>query len=144
MQGYLLQGRGFIPAPEWYDCGDVVYLDNDGFLSIESRLKRFAKISGEMISLDAVEGVAEACLGKDDNAAISLPDAKRGEKIILFTTAKDASRQAFREYLSQNGGNMLAMPAEIIIVDKLPLLGSGKTDYVSLEASVQRDVTDHG
>lgn len=144
MQGYLLHGSGFIPAPEWYDCGDVVYLDSDGFISIESRLKRFAKISGEMVSLDAVEGVAEACLGKEDNAAISLPDARRGEKIILYTTAKDASRQSFREYLSQSGGNMLAMPAEIIIVDKLPLLGSGKTDYVSLKASVQRDVTDHG
>lgn len=144
MMGYLLHGGGLIPAPEWYDCGDVVYLDSDGFISIESRLKRFAKISGEMISLDAVERVAEACLGTDSNAAVNMSDTRRGEKIILYTMAKDASRQAFREYLSQTGQSMLAMPAEIIIVDKLPLLGSGKTDYVSLKASAQRDVTDHG
>lgn len=134
MAGYLLHGRGFVPAPEWYDCGDVVSVDGDGFVSIRARLKRFAKISGEMISLDAVEKTAEKCFGTDRNAAVNVPDAKRGEKIILYTMNRDATKQALREFMSGTRQNMLAVPAEIVVVDKLPLLGSGKTDYVALRA----------
>jgi acyl-[acyl-carrier-protein]-phospholipid O-acyltransferase/long-chain-fatty-acid--[acyl-carrier-protein] ligase len=133
MAGYLLYGKGFIPAPEWYDCGDIVSIDHDGFISIKSRLKRFAKISGEMVSLDAVEKVAEQCFGTDCNAAVNVPDAKKGEKIILYTLHKNASKQTIREFMSRTRQSMLAMPAEVIIVDKFPLLGSGKTDYVTLK-----------
>lgn len=134
MQGYLLHGKGFVPAPEWYDCGDVVQLDEAGFISIRSRLKRFAKISGEMVSLDAVEKTAETCFGTDRNAAINLPDVKKGEKIVLYTQGKQASKQMLREFMSQTRQSMLAMPAEVIVVDKLPLLGSGKIDYVTLKS----------
>ncbi|MDR1702117.1 MAG: AMP-binding protein, partial [Sporomusaceae bacterium] len=134
MAGYLLPEKGFVPAPEWYDCGDVVTIDESGFLSIRSRLKRFAKISGEMVSLDAVEKAAANCYGTDRNAAIALPDSKKGEKIILYTMQKNASKQALREFMSQNKQSMLAMPSDIIFMEKLPLLGSGKTDYVSLKA----------
>lgn len=134
MAGYMLYGKGFIPAPEWYDCGDVVNIDNERFVSIRSRLKRFAKISGEMVSLDAVEKAAEKCFGTDRNAAINLPDARKGERIILYTMSKNASKQALREFMSLSRQSMLAMPTEVIIVDKLPLLGSGKTDYVTLKA----------
>lgn len=133
MAGYLLHDRGFVPAPEWYDCGDVVSIDDEGFISIRSRLKRFAKISGEMVSLDAVEKNAEKCFGSDRNAAINLPDPKKGERIILYTMHKNASKQMLREFMSQTRQSMLAMPAEVIVVDKLPLLGSGKTDYVTLK-----------
>jgi acyl-[acyl-carrier-protein]-phospholipid O-acyltransferase / long-chain-fatty-acid--[acyl-carrier-protein] ligase len=133
MAGYLLYGKGFVPAPEWYDCGDVVSIDEEGFVSIRSRLKRFAKISGEMVSLDAVEKAAEKCFGTDRNAAINLPDVKKGEKIILYTMYKNASKQMLREFINQTRQSMLAMPAEIIVVEKLPLLGSGKTDYVTLK-----------
>lgn len=134
MDGYLLHGSGFIPAPEWYDCGDVVSIDEEGFINIRSRLKRFAKISGEMVSLDAVEKTAEKCFGTDRNAAINLPDSKKGEKIILYTIHKNASKQMLREFMSETRQSMLALPAEIIVVDKLPLLGSGKTDYVILKS----------
>lgn len=134
MYGYLLYGKDFVPAPEWYDCGDVVHLDEEGFISIRSRLKRFAKISGEMVSLDAVEKTAEKCFGTDRNAAVNLPDAKKGEKIVLYTLYKNASKQMLRELMSQTRQSMLAMPAEVIVVDKLPLLGSGKTDYVTLKS----------
>jgi acyl-[acyl-carrier-protein]-phospholipid O-acyltransferase/long-chain-fatty-acid--[acyl-carrier-protein] ligase len=134
MAGYLLHGKGFVPTPDWYDCGDVVSIDAEGFISIKSRLKRFAKISGEMISLDAVEKAAQVCFGTDRIAAVNAPDAKKGEKIILFTMHKEATKQALREFMSQTRQSMLAMPAEIVIVDKLPLLGSGKTDYVTLKA----------
>ncbi|WP_371372959.1 AMP-binding protein [Sporomusa aerivorans] len=133
MAGYLLYGKGFIPAPVWYDCGDIVSIDSEGFVSIKSRLKRFAKISGEMISLDAVEKAAEKCFGTDRNAAINVPDDKKGEKIILYTMHPNASKQALRAFMGQSRQSMLAMPAEVIVMDKLPLLGSGKTDYVTLK-----------
>ena len=133
MAGYLLHGKGFMPAPEWYDCGDVVGVDQQGFVSIRSRLKRFAKVSGEMVSLDAVERTAEQCFGSNRNAAINLPDLKKGEKIVLYTMEKNASKQLLREFMSHSKQSMLAMPAEIFIVDKLPLLGTGKTDYVTLK-----------
>lgn len=134
MAGYLLHDKGFVPAPEWYDCGDVVELDENRFITIKSRLKRFAKVSGEMISLDAVEKAAAQCFGNEENAAINLPDNRRGERIILYTTHKPASRSALRDWMQLRGHNMLALPAALIVVDKLPLLGSGKTDYVKLKA----------
>jgi acyl-[acyl-carrier-protein]-phospholipid O-acyltransferase/long-chain-fatty-acid--[acyl-carrier-protein] ligase len=140
MAGYLLHGRGFVPAPEWYDCGDVVSIDEAGFVRIRSRLKRFAKISGEMVSLDAVEKAAESCFGTDRNAAINLPDAKKGEKVILYTMHKAASKQLLREFMSKTRQSMLAMPAAVIVVDKLPLLGSGKIDYVTLKGWGINDV----
>ncbi|WP_312518324.1 AMP-binding protein [Anaerospora sp.] len=133
MAGYLLPEQGFVPAPEWYDCGDVISLDEADFISIRSRVKRFAKISGEMVSLDAVEKTAESCFGINSNAAINLPDVKRGERIILYTTYQKATKQLLRDFIAQTRQSMLAMPAEIIVVDKLPLLGSGKTDYVTLK-----------
>lgn len=139
MAGYLLFGKGFQTAPEWYDCGDVVSLDSEGYIQIQSRLKRFAKISGEMISLDAVEKAAEKCFGTDRNAAINLPHDKKGEKILLYTMKKDASKQALREFMSLTRYSMLAMPTEVIVVDKLPLLGSGKTDYVTLKRMAEQE-----
>lgn len=143
MAGYLLTGRGFVPASEWYDCGDVISIDESGFISIRSRLKRFAKLSGEMISLDAVEKVAESCFGTNRNAAVNRPDSRKGEKIILYTEYPQATKQQLREFISQTGQSMLAMPAEIIIVDKLPVLGSGKTDYVALKADRSKEGETH-
>lgn len=134
MEGYLLHGQGLVPAEEWYNCGDVITVDRDGFVTIKSRLKRFAKVSGEMISLDAVERAAEKAFGSDKNAAVSLPDGRKGEKIILYSLQKTASREALRAHYSQTRQSMLALPSELVIVDKLPLLGSGKIDYVRLKS----------
>jgi len=139
MAGYLLYGKGFVPAPEWYDCGDVVSIDREGFITIKSRLKRFAKISGEMISLDTVEKAAERCFGTDRNAAVNVPDAKRGEKIVLYTMHKAASKQDLREFMNKARQSMLAMPAEIIVVEKMPLLGNGKTDYQKLKELAKKE-----
>lgn len=138
MEGYLLAGKGFVPVAEWYDCGDVVSVDADGFVTIEARLKRFAKVSGEMVSLDAVERTAQQCFGTEKVAAVSLPDAKRGERIVLYVAAREASRQALREWMSAARQNMLALPAAVATVEKLPLLGNGKTDYVALQAAALR------
>jgi acyl-[acyl-carrier-protein]-phospholipid O-acyltransferase / long-chain-fatty-acid--[acyl-carrier-protein] ligase len=139
MAGYLLKGKGFVAAEEWYECGDVVSLDSDGFVSIKSRLKRFAKISGEMISLDGVEKMAEKCFGTDRYAAINLPDAKKGEKIVLYTMHKTATKHELRDFMSQSGDSMLFMPTDIIVVEKLPLLGTGKTDYVALKSMAPKE-----
>lgn len=143
MEGYLLHGQGLIPAEEWYDCGDVVTVDADGFVTIKSRLKRFAKVSGEMISLDAVERAAERAFGNDNNASVSVTDGKRGEKVILYTENRAASLQTLRVYFSQTRQSMLALPAELVAVDKLPRLGSGKVDYVRLRALAAGEEENH-
>lgn len=143
MEGYLLHGQGFVARQEWYDCGDVVTVDGDGFITIQSRLKRFAKISGEMVSLDLVEQIAQQCFGSEKTAAISMPDGRKGEKIVLYTTQKEAQKQQLREYISQLRQSMLVMPADIVCVEKLPLLGSGKIDYVTLKANAMKEMEQH-
>ncbi len=133
MEGYLLHGQGFVPAEDWYDCGDIVQIDHEGYLTIKSRLKRFAKIGGEMVSLNLVEELADKCFGPHHNyAAITLPDAKKGEKIILVTTNAKASLSDFRSFLSEHQFSQLIAPSEIVGFEKVPLLGSGKTDYITL------------
>jgi len=133
MKGYLLYKQGFTPAESWYDTGDVVDLDSEGFLSIKSRVKRFAKIGGEMISLNQVEEIASQCFQSTHFAAINLPDQRKGEKIILFTTDTEATLPQLREWLDENGYSPLLLPRKMELIDKIPLLGSGKTDYVTLK-----------
>jgi acyl-[acyl-carrier-protein]-phospholipid O-acyltransferase/long-chain-fatty-acid--[acyl-carrier-protein] ligase len=146
MKGYLIHGLGFVPCPEWYDCGDVVELDEQGFLSIKSRLKRFAKIGGEMISLQLVEEIAAEYVGGGNAplAAVSVPDGRKGERIVLYVTQPDAaaSLPELKAYISSKGYSPLVAPSRVVAIEKLPLLGSGKTDYVALkqqaEASLDR------
>ena len=138
MEGYLLHNKGFVPHTNWYDTGDIVDIDEEGFISIKSRLKRFAKISGEMISLDLVEKLAEECFNNSSFAAINLPDKRKGEKIIIYTTYKQFDKQTFRTFILAKGFTLLFMPAEIIILEPLPLLGNGKIDYVTLKGAVTK------
>ena len=133
MEGYMLHNKGFVPQSDWYDTGDIVDIDEEGFIAIKSRLKRFAKISGEMISLDTIEKLAEECFNNSNFAAVNLPDKRKGEKIIIYTTFKDFDRQIFRSFILNKGYTMLFMPSEIILLDQLPLLGNGKIDYVTLK-----------
>ncbi|AFC27424.1 AAS bifunctional protein [Paenibacillus mucilaginosus 3016] len=133
MQGYLLHGKGFTPCPEWYGTGDIVELDGDGFVSIVARLKRFAKIGGEMISLNAVEQAAADCFGDETAAAVALPDPRKGERIVLFHTRPGAERARLSAYLADKGITSLLLPERLVCVASLPLLGSGKTDYASLQ-----------
>lgn len=133
MKGYLIHGKGFVPCPEWYDCGDVVSRDEDGFLMIKARLKRFAKIGGEMVSLQMVEEVAAAWLPEIACAAISMPDGRKGERIVLYHNSQGARLQELKEYMKNQGQSQLLAPSQLIYMEKLPLLGSGKTDYVTLK-----------
>ncbi|MEF3305800.1 AMP-binding protein [Paenibacillus sp. GYB003] len=133
MKGYLLHGEGFVPCPEWYDCGDIVDIDADGFVTVLSRRKRFAKIAGEMVSLNAVEEIVGQCFPGMQAAAVSVPDSRKGERIVLFHTSPEAGIPAMKEAVRARGGSPLLVPSQLRRVEKLPLLGSGKTDYVTLK-----------
>lgn len=137
MKGYLIHGKGFIPCPEWYDCGDIVSIDSEGFISIHSRLKRFAKIAGEMVSLNLVEQIATELSQNTGYFAVNVPDARKGERIILFTIDKNVDAKAFekelKKYINEKNYSALYSPSSIVTLDKVPLLGSGKTDYVTLK-----------
>ncbi|GBD48782.1 acyl-[ACP]--phospholipid O-acyltransferase [Methylopila sp. Yamaguchi] len=137
MAGYLrAENPGVLepPAGGWHDTGDIVAIDADGFVAIKGRAKRFAKIAGEMVSLGAVEDVARALWPEATHAAVTAPDARKGERVVLFTTQGGADRRALQAAVREAGLPDLAAPAEIRALGKLPLLGSGKTDYVAVKA----------
>ncbi|WP_340673436.1 AMP-binding protein [Brevibacillus agri] len=133
MKGYLIHGKGFVPAGEWYHTGDLVTADKEGFLSIQSRLKRFAKIGGEMVSLNLVEELAMQCFGHSGFAAITVNDQRKGERVLLFTTDETVQLSQLRAYLTEKQYSPLLIPGTMQVIKALPLLGSGKTDYVSLK-----------
>jgi acyl-[acyl-carrier-protein]-phospholipid O-acyltransferase / long-chain-fatty-acid--[acyl-carrier-protein] ligase len=135
MLGYLKTDRpGVLQPPEegWHDTGDIVTIDRDGFVTIKGRAKRFAKIGGEMISLTAVEALASELWPDAQSAVVTEPDPRRGERLVLVTEKKGATRAAFQAHLRAKGASDLMAPAEVTVVDKLPLLGSGKADLVSV------------
>ena len=120
-----------IHAPEdgWYDTGDIVTLDDDGFMRIVGRLKRFAKPGGERISLDGCEELAAACWPKGQHAVVALPDERKGEVLVLVTTQQDATVRALLEFARGRGLSEIMVPRQLRLVVKLPLLGSGKINY---------------
>lgn len=137
MSGYMLPNApGVLVPPEsgWHDTGDVVEIDGEGFVRIMGRAKRFAKIGGEMVSLPAVEGNAAQVWPGFFHAAVTRPDARKGEQIVLFTTVPDARAADFAAWARTAGVAELAMPRDVRTVAVLPVLGTGKTDYVTLAA----------
>jgi len=144
MSGYLrFEKPGVLEAPTssvgegWYETGDVVELDDDGFVKIVGRVKRFAKVAGEMVSLEAVEKLALAA-SSASHAASTQPDPTRGETILLFTTDRSLSREKLQAAARDGGWPEIAVPRRIIAVDALPLLGTGKIDYVTLKAWAEK------
>jgi len=144
MSGYLrFEKPGVLETPTssvgegWYETGDVVELDDDGFVKIVGRVKRFAKVAGEMVSLEAVEKLALAA-SSASHAASTQPDPTRGETILLFTTDQSLSREKLQAAARDGGWPEIAVPRRIIAVDALPLLGTGKIDYVTLKAWAEK------
>ncbi len=137
MKGYLtLDEPGVVKPPSegWYDTGDIVDIDEDGFVYIKGRAKRFAKIGGEMVSLPAVEELAEALWPGYRHAAVTLPDPRKGEQLVLLTDCQSATREAFAAYGKAQGAAEISLPRTLVVVDEIPLLGTGKTDYRSAQA----------
>ncbi len=135
MLGYYLPGEpGKLVPPEdgWYDTGDIVSVDEDGFITILGRAKRFAKIAGEMVSLAAVEELASAVWPGVPHAAVAIPHPQKGEEIVLFTEWKGAGRKALLEHAKQTGVVELAVP-RTLVEGPVPLLGTGKPDYVRMQ-----------
>lgn len=126
MSGYFRFERpGEIEPPQseagdgWYNTGDVVDIDEDGFLRIVGRVKRFAKVAGEMVSLEVVEKIAAAASAQSAHAASSHPDAQRGEAIVLFTTDPELNRERLQATAREGGYPELAVPRRILRVDSL-------------------------
>jgi acyl-[acyl-carrier-protein]-phospholipid O-acyltransferase/long-chain-fatty-acid--[acyl-carrier-protein] ligase len=135
MLGYLrAENPGVIePPPEgWHDTGDIVTIDAEGFVAIKGRAKRFAKIGGEMISLAAVETLAADLWPDAMSGAATVPDARKGERLVLVTTRADAKRMDLLAFARARGASEMMVPAEIVILDRLPVLGSGKIDNIAL------------
>ena len=140
MAGYLLASDpGKLQPPEdgWHDTGDIVTFDEAGFCTIRGRTKRFANIAGEMVSLPAVERYAAAVWPGAEHAVVTRPDAKKGEQLVLFTTARAADAKALQEWARGNGVTELMVPRDIRPLDALPVLGTGKIDYVTLGQMAQ-------
>jgi len=135
MLGYMRAERPGVLEPlsdGWYDTGDAVSIGEDGFVTLNGRIKRFAKIGGEMVSLAAVERLAARTWPDAAVAAIALPDPRKGERVILAVSGCDADRAALREQAREDGIGELLLPSEVIATEDIPLLASGKTDYPEL------------
>ena len=143
MLGYLrADNPGVLETPPdgWYDTGDIVKIDHDGFLIILGRAKRFAKIAGEMVSLALVEAKLTAAMPEAQHAVVAVPDAKKGEQLVMFTTEAGLDARKVADALKASGTPALMMPRNVIALAELPLLGSGKTDYQALNRLAREKV----
>ena len=144
MQGYLLPDMPGVLAPPksifgngWYDTGDIVDVDESGFVTIQGRAKRFAKVGGEMVSLAAAENIAALVWPYGQHAVVAVPDAKKGEQLVLVTDVVEADRKQM--LLSTKGIGEINVPKQIISIDEIPLMGSGKIDYTAVtNLAIQR------
>ncbi len=139
---YLFDNPGVIQPPNegWHDTGDIVDIDEEGYIKILGRAKRFAKIAGEMISLTSVETMVKKVYPDHDHAVIAIPDKRKGEQLILITTNDNLEKSKLSKYAGENGISELSVPKTILKLDKLPVLGSGKTDYTALKEYVEKQL----
>jgi acyl-[acyl-carrier-protein]-phospholipid O-acyltransferase / long-chain-fatty-acid--[acyl-carrier-protein] ligase len=147
MRGYYFYEQpGVLRPPRseigtgWFNTGDVVDVDDDGFVAIHGRVKRFAKIAGEMVSLEGIERIACHASPAHQHAATVELVQQTGESTVLFTTDHTLDRIALQKAARELGAQDLAVARRVVHVRTLPLLGSGKTDYVKLKAIVEAHV----
>ena len=140
MMGYYLFDAPAVLQPPnsafgagWYNTGDIVQVDAQGFIHIKGRVKRFAKIAGEMVSLEVVEKIASTSAPEYQHAASTQTDVQRGETIVLFTTDPALKREDLQMVAKNLKQPEIAVARKIVQIVELPLLGTGKTDYVTLK-----------
>lgn len=141
MLGYLRsEAPGVIEAPRdgWYDTGDIVEVDDEGFVRIVGRAKRFAKVAGEMVPLNAVEELVGTLWPGVGHAVVALPDPRRGETLILVTEQESARRADLLAHAQARGVPEIFVPRTILYAKKLPLLGTGKTDYPAVKTLAEK------
>ncbi len=139
MLGYLrAEAPGLLEPPleGWYDTGDIVTIDEDGYVSIKGRAKRFAKIGGEMVSLAAAETLVSGLWTDASHAVIAVPDARKGEKLLLVTTQSNAETRALLVAARERGVSEIQVPRDVLVIDKMPMLAAGKIDYPSVQRLV--------
>jgi acyl-[acyl-carrier-protein]-phospholipid O-acyltransferase/long-chain-fatty-acid--[acyl-carrier-protein] ligase len=117
----------------WFVTGDIGRFDEDGFLTIDGRLTRFSKVGGEMVPHGVIEQELVAAFDIDQTerpaiVVLGVPDHARGEELVVLA-ARDLSPEMVRTHLSAAGLPNLWIPRQVIRVDKIPLLGSGKLDF---------------
>ena len=140
MQGYMKYDNPGVLQPldnGWYDTGDIVSIDDEGYITIKGRVKRFAKIGGEMVSLTAVEQVLDKLYPQTLQGILTQPDEKKGEQLVLITNKEDADIKTIREYFRNQGLSELWMPKKVIYRKDIPVLGSGKIDYVTAQTLLE-------
>jgi acyl-[acyl-carrier-protein]-phospholipid O-acyltransferase/long-chain-fatty-acid--[acyl-carrier-protein] ligase len=140
MAGYLTTEGLEPPANGWHDTGDVVSIDDDDWVRILGRVKRFAKVGGEMVSLTAAEDLAASVWPDCRHAVVAVPDSKKGERLVLVTDRRDAEADPLIAHAQSIGAPEIAVPRKIIRVPEIPVLGTGKTDYVALQRIVDAEL----
>ena len=140
MKAYLFSdepGELACPENQTYDTGDIVSIDEEGYVVIKGRAKRFAKIAGEMVSLTAVESYLSDLWPEHHHAVVSVPDPKKGEALVLVTDKPEATKEVISAFAREQGIGELSVPKTIRAVKEVPLLGTGKTDYVGVAKLVE-------
>ncbi|RKQ69031.1 acyl-[acyl-carrier-protein]-phospholipid O-acyltransferase/long-chain-fatty-acid--[acyl-carrier-protein] ligase [Litorimonas taeanensis] len=135
MKGYISADNPgkLVPLKDgWHNTGDVVSIDEEGYYVIRGRIKRFAKIGGEMVSLTVVENCASAVWPDNNHAAAIIPDSRKGEQIVLVTDHPEPKRHELMTWAKTHGVPEISVPKKVISVEALPVLGTGKLDYLSV------------
>jgi long-chain-fatty-acid--[acyl-carrier-protein] ligase len=140
--GYLGEGSlnpfQEINGKTYYKTGDLGFVDDDGYLFITGRLKRFIKIAGEMISLPFIEKILAEKYSDQEKQVLAVEgsDKTTPVQIVLFTTLP-IELDEVNNYLLKNGVAPIAKIKRIVTMDEIPVLGTGKTDYKVLRKMIE-------
>lgn len=147
MLGYYMPDNPGVLVPPtngWYHTGDVVDIDEIGFFTIKDRIKRFAKIGGEMVSLNAVQDMVidatKEMMGEYNYGVVAIPHESKGEQIVLVTNNKSVTSAVLHDYVKSNGMSELYLPRVILYHDTLPVFATGKSDNVTLKKEVMAEL----